>query len=172
MLRAADGEYAFLEVNTRLQVEHGVTELATGVDLVRAQILLAAGWELDAVVPPRAGIHGAAVEARVYAEDPRRFFPSPGPLEAFRPPRLGGVRVDTGYAEGQRITPYYDPLLAKVIVRARDREAALERLRDALEAFEIVGIRHNIPALLKLLDDPEFRAGRVHTDLLRQVVAA
>ena len=117
MLRAPDGRFGFLETNTRLQVEHGVTEMATGFDIVQAQIRLAAGASLAEVMPQPPSISGHAIEARVYAEDPKRFFPSPGILTRYRPPeQSAAVRVDTGYAEGQRVTPNYDPMLAKVIV--------------------------------------------------------
>ncbi|MGZ5139453.1 MAG: acetyl-CoA carboxylase biotin carboxylase subunit, partial [Burkholderiales bacterium] len=109
MLRGADGSFNFLEMNTRLQVEHGVTEEVTGVDLVKAQIRSAAGEKLTDILPARIEVRGHAIQARVYAEDPKNFFPSPGKLAVFRPPQQAGVRVDTGFAEGREITPYYDP---------------------------------------------------------------
>jgi acetyl-CoA carboxylase biotin carboxylase subunit len=169
MLRAPDGTFGFLEMNTRLQVEHGVTEETTGVDLVQAQIRSAAGEPLGAIVPGAVRVAGHAIEARVYAEDPRTFYPSPGKLAVFRPPRAEGIRVETGYAEGCEVTPHYDPLLAKVIARAPDRDAAIEALCAALEAFEIRGPKHNIPALLAVLRSEAFRAGRVHTGLVAEV---
>src|SRR5690606_22988733 len=132
-LFGADGEVTFLEMNTRLQVEHGVTEAVTGVDLVAGQIRLATGEKLAAVVDEPVTRRGHAIEARVYAEDPVRFFPSPGLLEVFRPPE--GIRVDTGYREGQRVTPHYDPLLAKVIAHGPDRATAIDRLISALSSF-------------------------------------
>lgn len=171
MLRAGDGTFGFLETNTRLQVEHGVTEMATGVDLVVTQIRLAAGEPLAALLPADVALRGHAIEARVYAEDPVRFLPSPGLLTTFRPPVADDVRIDTGYAEGQRVTPWYDPLLAKVIVHGVDRLAAIKRLDEALNEFTVEGLKHNIPALRKLLADERFISGDVHTGLLAAVVA-
>src|SRR5207253_3413506 len=118
MLRGADGSFNFLEMNTRLQVEHGVTEEVTGVDLVQAQIRSAAGERLAEILPRAIEARGHAIQARVYAEDPKRFLPSPGRLTVFRPPQQTGVRVETGYAEGRDVTPHYDPMIAKVIVHA------------------------------------------------------
>ena len=171
MLRAPDGTFGFLEVNTRLQVEHGVTEMVTGVDIVATQIRLAAGESLAAILPADPVLLGHAIEARVYAEDPKRFLPSPGVLALYRPPTADGVRVDTGYGEGQRVTPFYDPMLAKVLVRADDRAGAIAALDAALGAFAIEGVRHNIPALRALLADERFQRGDVHTGLLGEVVA-
>jgi acetyl-CoA carboxylase biotin carboxylase subunit len=171
MLRGADGSFNFLEMNTRLQVEHGVTEEVTGVDLVQAQIRSAAGEKLTDILPARIEVRGHAIQARVYAEDPKNFFPSPGKLAVFRPPQQAGVRVDTGFAEGREITPYYDPMIAKVIVHADTREAAIDRLISALEAFEIQGPKNNIPAVLAVLRSEPFRAGQVHTGLIPEVLA-
>ncbi|HEY0337280.1 MAG TPA: biotin carboxylase N-terminal domain-containing protein, partial [Burkholderiales bacterium] len=134
MLRGADGSFVFLEMNTRLQVEHGVTEEVTGVDLVKAQIRSAAGEKLSAILPANIEVHGHAIEARVYAEDPKNFFPSPGKLNVFRPPHGAGVRVDTGFAEGRDVTPHYDPMIAKVIAHAGTRDSAIDKLVSALEA--------------------------------------
>jgi acetyl-CoA carboxylase biotin carboxylase subunit len=170
MLMDEAGAFGFLEMNTRLQVEHGVTEEVTGVDLVKAQIRCAAGEPLAAVLPPRIALRGHAIEARVYAEDPKNFFPSPGKLEVFRPPHGAAVRVETGYAEGQVVTPHYDPLLAKVIVRGETREQAIGGLLEALQAFEIGGVKSNIPALRAVLGSEPFRAGRVHTGLVPEVL--
>jgi len=170
MLLGADGSFSFLEMNTRLQVEHGVTEEVTGVDLVRAQIRSSAGEKLADILPAKIEVQGHAIQARVYAEDPKNFFPSPGNLKVFRPPRDAAVRVDTGYAEGRDVTPHYDPMVAKVIVRADTRERAIDRLIDALEAFDIQGIKHNIPAVLAVLRSEPFRAGRVHTGLIPEVL--
>ncbi|MEN3355400.1 MAG: acetyl-CoA carboxylase, biotin carboxylase subunit, partial [Betaproteobacteria bacterium] len=136
MLRGADGSFVFLEMNTRLQVEHGVTEEVTGVDLVNAQIRSAAGENLSAILPAKIEVRGHAIEARVYAEDPKNFFPSPGKLSVFRPPQGEGVRVDTGFAEGRDVTPHYDPMIAKVIAHAGTRDSAIDKLVGALEAFE------------------------------------
>jgi acetyl-CoA carboxylase, biotin carboxylase subunit len=171
MLMAADGAFSFLEMNTRLQVEHGVTEEVTGVDLVRAQIRSAAGERLSAILPERIEVRGHAIQARVYAEDPKRFFPSPGKLSVFRPPDGKGVRVETGYAEGGDVSTHYDPMIAKVIVRGDTRDEAIEGLMNALMAFEIEGVKNNIPAVLAVLDSATFRAGRVHTGLISEVLA-
>ncbi len=170
MLLGADGSYNFLEMNTRLQVEHGVTEEVTGVDLVRAQIRSAAGEKLSAILPPAIAVNGHALQARVYAEDPKNFFPSPGRLTVYRPPRDAGVRVETGFSEGRDVTPHYDPMIAKVIVHAATRAAAIDRLVAALEAFEIQGVKNNIPAVLAILRSDPFRAGAVHTGLIPEVL--
>lgn len=164
--------FRFLETNARLQVEHAVTEEVTGLDLVASRIRLAAGAAIDEVVPETVAIEGHALEARVYAEDPRRFLPSPGELRVFRPPADARIRVETGYAQGATVTPYYDPLLAKVIVRARSREGAITALDDALRAFAVAGVKTNIPFLHQALNDEDFRDGRVHTGLAGQVLAA
>jgi acetyl-CoA carboxylase biotin carboxylase subunit len=171
MLLGADGAFSFLEMNTRLQVEHGVTEEVTGVDLVRAQIRSAAGERLASILPDRLEVRGHAIQARVYAEDPKNFFPSPGKLKVFRPPRHAGVRVETGYAEGRDVTPHYDPMIAKVIVHADTRQQAIDRLVEALVAFEIQGVKSNIPAAVAVLRSDAFREGRVHTGLIPEVLA-
>ena len=171
MLMGADGSFSFLEMNTRLQVEHGVTEEVTGVDLVRAQIRSAAGEKLSDILPAHVEVKGHAIQARVYAEDPKNFFPSPGKLKVFRPPRDPRVRIETGYAEGRDVTPHYDPMIAKVIVHAETRERAVDGLIEALDAFDIEGIKHNIPAVLAVLRSEPFRAGRVHTGLIPEVLS-
>jgi acetyl-CoA/propionyl-CoA carboxylase biotin carboxyl carrier protein len=169
---ADDARFYFLEMNTRLQVEHPVTEQVTGVDLVRAQLLVAAGERLpwaQAELEQR----GHAIEARVYAEDPARgHLPQPGPLLLYRPPAMPGVRVDTGVAEGDVIPPHYDPLIAKVIAHGATRDAARRRLLQALQSFPILGIRTNIPFLVALLDHPRFVAGNVDTGFLDTETAA
>ena len=170
MLMGPDGTFSFLEMNTRLQVEHGVTEEVSGVDLVAAQVRSAAGERLADILPSTIPCRGHAIQARVYAEDPKRFFPSPGRLDVFVPPRDPGVRVECGYDQGQEVTPHYDPLLAKVIVHAATRGEAIERLMKALRAFRIEGVKNNIPALLNILASPEFQAGDVHTGLLADVM--
>jgi len=172
MLRAADGTFSFLEVNTRLQVEHAVTEMVTGVDLVAAMIRSAAGERLDAILPAAIQATGHAIEVRVYAEDPVKFFPSPGPLTRYRPPAASAaLRVETGYAEGCTVTPLYDPLLAKVIAHAPTRPQALDMLADALAQFEVAGVKTNVPFLRRALADPGLRAGDVHTGLATAVLA-
>ncbi|NUA29319.1 acetyl-CoA carboxylase biotin carboxylase subunit [Cupriavidus basilensis] len=172
MLHTPATGFVFLEMNTRLQVEHAVTEQITGVDIVAAQIRLARGERIDDVLP--GGLvpaQGHAIEARVYAEDPVRFFPSPGPLEVFRPPQGAGIRVETGYAEGARVTPYYDPMLAKVIATGADRGEAIATLRAALRDFAVAGVKTNIPFILRVLAHPDFLAGRIDTALVQRVLA-
>jgi acetyl-CoA carboxylase biotin carboxylase subunit len=170
MLMAPDGSVSFLEVNTRLQVEHGVTEEVTGIDLVASQIRSAVGDTLGDILPARPAIDGHAIQVRVYAEDPNTFFPSPGTLETFRPPYDKSIRIDTGYREGQDVTPFYDPMLAKVIVQAPTRDKAIGRLLDALADFDVRGVKTNIPALVTLLASEAFRAGDVHTGLTKDVI--
>ncbi|OGA37976.1 MAG: biotin carboxylase [Betaproteobacteria bacterium RIFCSPLOWO2_12_FULL_62_13] len=170
MLYGADGSFSFLEMNTRLQVEHGVTEEVTGVDLVKAQIHSSAGEKLADILPAKIEVKGHAIQARVYAEDPKNFFPSPGKLKVFRPPEDPAFRIETGYSEGRDVTPHYDPMIAKVIVHAATREKAIDRLIDALRGFEIQGIKNNIPAVLSVLDSDQFRAGKVHTGLISELI--
>jgi acetyl-CoA carboxylase biotin carboxylase subunit len=170
MLMGADGTFSFLEMNTRLQVEHGVTEEITGVDLVEAQIRSSAGEHLEAILPAKLAHSGHALQARVYAEDPKRFYPSPGTLTVFRPPNGDGIRIETGYAEGRIVTPHYDPMLAKVIVHEPTRRAAIDKLCDALENFEVSGVKTNISALLQILRSDPFREGQVHTGLVAEVM--
>jgi acetyl-CoA carboxylase biotin carboxylase subunit len=165
----AEVGFSFLEMNTRLQVEHGVTEAITGLDLVAAQIRLAAGEHLADVLPPALSVQGHAIEARLYAEDARTFFPSPGPLEVFRPPVSPGIRIETGYREGDVITPYYDPLLAKVIAHAPRRDQAIRRLLEAVQAFEIRGVKTNQAFIARVLQHEAFCAGEVHTSLAQQL---
>ena len=159
-----NGEMGFLEMNTRIQVEHGVTEEVTGLDLVKLQLSLMAGRPL----PDQQDIvrKGFAIEARLYAEDPVSMFPSTGRLETFRPPRMFGVRVETGYQRGQAITPYYDPLLAKVIAKGNTREQAIGRLSVALRAFDVSGVKTNAALLQKVLNSDEFLKGNIDTGLL------
>jgi acetyl-CoA carboxylase biotin carboxylase subunit len=156
----------FLEMNTRLQVEHPVTELVTGVDLVRAQITVASGgplpWSQDVL-----SVRGHAIEARVYAEDPSRgFLPQAGRLLLYREPTHPGVRIDSGFREGDDIPVHYDPLLAKVVAVAEARPVAIERLACALRQFPVLGIPTNIPFLLRVLGDDRFRAGDIDTGFL------
>jgi acetyl-CoA carboxylase biotin carboxylase subunit len=164
-----DGSLYFMEMNTRIQVEHTVTEMVTGVDLVREQILLAAGQplELPADVRPR----GHAIECRVNAEDPVTFAPSPGRITALNLPGGFGVRVDTHIYEGYRVPPHYDSLLAKLIVHAEDRPAAIRRLRRALGEFVIEGIKTNLAFHRRLVRHPEFLAGTFDTHFIERMVA-
>ena len=162
----ADGAFGFLEMNARLQVEHGVTEAVTGVDLVAAQIRIASGARLGSVLPAEITATGHAVEARIYAEDSERMLPSSGRLAVFRPPTLAGVRVDAGYAEGQWVTPYFDPLLAKVIGSGATREQAIGRTLIGVKAFAIGGVATNQQLLMGVLGGEPFIAGRLHTQML------
>lgn len=167
-LATADGQFGFLEMNTRLQVEHGVTEEVAGLDLVATQIQLAAGGELPEISAP----DGHAMEARIYAEDSMRMLPSTGRLTVFRPPEMYGIRVETGYQQGQEVTPYYDAMLAKVISHAATRELAIGRLAVALKAFEIRGVATNQALLNTILTDEEFIAGRVDTGIVARIRGA
>ncbi len=167
-LRAGPNDYGFLEMNTRIQVEHGVTELVTGIDLVVTQLKLAAGNPL----PDPAPLDGHAVEVRIYAEQPRSQLPSTGRLSVFRPPELHGVRVETGYQAGQWVTPFYDPLLAKVLARGNTREQAIGRVLVALKAFTIEGVETNVPLLSAVLGDADFLAGRIDTGYLARFLAS
>ncbi len=171
MLYTPDSGFSFLEINTRLQVEHAVTEAVTGVDLVAAQLRLAGGERMQDVLPVVPPLSGHAIEARVYAEDPVRFLPSPGPLRVFQPPEMPGVRIETGYAQGCRVSSHYDPMLAKVIAHAATREAALDLLAAALAQFRVEGVKTNIPFVRRVLEDPAFRAGQVSTGLMERMLA-
>lgn len=163
--------FNFLEMNTRLQVEHGVTEEVTGIDIVSSQVRLAFGHRLDEVLPGDIAMRGHAIEARIYAEDPVRFFPSPGLLKTFRLPGGDGVRLETGYAEGCAITPYYDPMVAKLIVHGADRCQAIERMLDALDATVIEGVRTNISFIRQVLRSESFQQGEVHTGIAAEVLS-
>ncbi len=171
-LLAADGSFYFLEMNTRLQVEHPVTELVTGIDLVAAQIRVAEGEPLpvgwEGIEP-----QGHAIEVRLYAEDPyQRFVPSPGKILRLRWPQGPGVRVDAGVYEGAEVTIHYDPMLAKLIVWAEDRPRALARLERALAELQVEGIRTNVPLFRALLADPDVRSGALDIALLDRKLAA
>lgn len=162
------GEFYFLEMNTRLQVEHPVTEMITGLDLVELQLKIAAGEPLG-LEQSQIKRHGHAIEFRIYAEDPVTFLPSPGTLSVFRPPATSEyVRLDSGFEEGDTVTPYYDPLLAKLIIWGENRAEAIERSRVALEEFKIEGIKHNLPLHLKILANEDFRRGTYDTGLLNR----
>ncbi|OYV55347.1 MAG: acetyl-CoA carboxylase biotin carboxylase subunit [Acidiphilium sp. 20-67-58] len=165
-----DGQFAFIEMNTRLQVEHPVTEMVTGVDLVREQIRIAAGETLG-YGQSDIRFNGHAIECRITAEDPETFTPSPGKVEVFHAPGGLGVRLDSALYAGYRIPPHYDSLVAKLIVHGRDRAEAIARMRRALGEFALSGIRTTIPLHLRILDDPGFRAGDYTIHWLEQFVA-
>ena len=162
------GNFYFMEMNTRIQVEHTVTEMVTGLDLVREQIRLAAGEPLSAAFTGRFRPRGHAIECRVNAEDPVTFAPSPGRITALNLPGGFGVRVDTHIYEGYVVPPNYDSLLAKLIVHAEDRESAIRRMRRALGEFVVEGIRTNLSFHQKLLDHPDFVQGRLDTHFLER----
>jgi acetyl-CoA carboxylase, biotin carboxylase subunit len=167
-----DRRLHFIEMNTRIQVEHPVTEMVTDVDLVKSQILLAAGERLERVLLGPIVHRGHAIECRINAEHPEKFTPSAGRITAFHPPGGTGVRVDTAaYAEGV-IPPYYDSLIAKLIVRGKDRDEAVSRMARALEMFMVEGIYTTIPLHRRILADPDFRAGRLDTAFIERLLSA
>ena len=163
-----DGSFYFMEMNTRIQVEHPVTEMCTNFDLVKEQIRLAAGEPLSFVMNGHR-LRGHAIECRVNAEDPaRNFQPSPGTITAYHPPGGPGVRVDTHIYAGYTVPPYYDSLLAKVIVHGNTRVEALARMRQALDSFIIEGVTTTIPFLSRVMRHPDFVAGTVDTKFLER----
>jgi acetyl-CoA carboxylase biotin carboxylase subunit len=163
-----DGSFYFMEMNTRIQVEHPVTEMCTNFDLVKEQIRVAAGEPLSLVLHGNR-LRGHAIECRVNAEDPaRNFQPSPGLITAFHPPGGPGVRVDTHIYHGYTVPPYYDSLLAKVIVHGNDRAEAIARMRQALDSFIIEGVTTTIPFLGRVMRHPDFVAGKVDTKFLER----
>ncbi|HSJ05230.1 MAG TPA: acetyl-CoA carboxylase biotin carboxylase subunit [Longimicrobiales bacterium] len=165
-----DGSFYFMEMNTRIQVEHPVTEMVTGVDLVKEQIRVAAGERLSITGTPE--LRGHAIECRINAEDPRRnFAPSPGQITIFHPPGGPGVRVDTHVYAGYMVPPFYDSLIGKLIVHGNTREEALVRTRIALGSFIIQGVQTTIPFLLELLSDEDVIAGRLDTKLVERKMA-
>ncbi|QIZ37994.1 acetyl/propionyl/methylcrotonyl-CoA carboxylase subunit alpha [Saccharopolyspora sp. ASAGF58] len=161
-------EFFFLEMNTRLQVEHPITECVAGVDLVEAQIRTAFGRETVGM-PSAPEPRGHAIECRVYAEDPVRFLPSPGTITRWREPAGPGVRVDAGYVEGNTVSRRYDPLLAKLVVHGEDRAQALARARTAVGGFKIAGVRTNLEFLKRVLDRAEFIDGAYDTSLVSRM---
>jgi len=165
-----NGQFYFIEMNTRLQVEHPVTEAITGLDLVREQIRVAEGLPLS-VSQEDLEFRGHAIECRINAEDPMTFAPSPGLVKTFHAPGGMNVRVDSGLYAGYRIPPYYDSMIAKLIVYGRDREGCLRRLRRALEEFVIEGVKTTIPLHQALLDDPDFQKGDYTIKWLEQWLA-
>ena len=169
-LRDSTGKLYFIEMNARIQVEHPVTEMVTGVDLVKSQIRVAAGEKLKDVVGPFE-FRGHAIECRINAEDPETFAPSAGRITAFRVPGGPGVRVDTGAYSDAVIPPYYDSLVAKLITHGRDRSEAVMRMRGALEGFVVEGIKTTIPLHRRILTDEEFLAGNFDTHFLDRSAA-
>ena len=165
------GHFYFLEANTRLQVEHPVTEFITGIDIVKEQIRIAAGSRLS-VKQGDIEFRGHALECRVNAEDPETFAPSPGVIHAFSVPGGPGVRVDT-YAHSEcTVSPYYDSLVAKIITYGQNRTEAIARMRRTLEMTVVEGIKTSIPLHLKILSDPDFIAGRLSTSFMDRFMAS
>ncbi|MEV6815316.1 biotin carboxylase N-terminal domain-containing protein [Micromonospora sp. NPDC051296] len=164
----ASDEFFFLEMNTRLQVEHPVTELVYGVDLVEEQLRVAAGlaptFDPDALTPS-----GHAIELRINAEDPKRFLPGPGVIKTWVEPTGDGVRVDSGYVEGNTVTPFYDSLMAKLIVSADTRAEAIERAKSAVASFELAGPKNNLPFFAELLENQEFISGNYDTTIVSRM---
>jgi len=165
-LLAEDGEFHFLEMNTRLQVEHPISEAISGVDLVVEQIRVAAGLPLP-FTQGDLSIRGHAIEVRIYAEDPANgFLPATGPLAMFRPPEGPGIRLDTGVREGDSASIDFDPMLAKLIVHAPDRDAAIRRMKRACEDFVLLGTTTNIGFLTDIMAHPAYHAGETTTDFI------
>jgi acetyl/propionyl-CoA carboxylase alpha subunit len=162
-----EGDFYFLEVNTRLQVEHPVTEAVTGLDLVRFQILVAQGDPLP-VGQDDLAIDGHAVEARLYAEDPESFLPATGRIALWEPPQLPGLRIDSGVVVGSEITMHYDPMLGKLIAHGPTRGEALDRLVRGLERLGVSGVTTNRELLLAVLEHPAFRAGEIDTHFIER----
>jgi len=165
LVDVAAGDFMFLEMNTRLQVEHPVTELVTGIDLVEQQFLIASG-EPVSFAPGQVRPVGHALELRIYAEDSKRFLPSPGTITEWSQPSGPGVRVDAGYAAGNTVTPFYDPLLAKLCLLGADRTEALERAAAAVAEFVVTGPRTNLDFHAELLASAEFASGDYDTGLI------
>ncbi|MGO9830048.1 MAG: acetyl/propionyl/methylcrotonyl-CoA carboxylase subunit alpha [Myxococcaceae bacterium] len=163
----SEGGFYFIEMNARLQVEHPITESTTGLDLIGWQLRIAAGESL-AVRQDEVRRLGHAFEFRIYAEDPIRFFPSPGRLTVFQLPEGDGVRVDAGYVEGDVVTPHYDPMVAKLIISGRNRTEAIERAEQALLHFRVEGIRTNLPLHLRIVRDRAFQEGALDTHFLEK----
>ncbi len=170
-LRDVSGQLYFIEMNARIQVEHPVTEMVTGVDLVKSQIRMAAGERLCDVVGP-VEFRGHAIECRINAEDPDTFVPSPGRITAFRVPGGPGVRVDTAAYADAVVPPYYDSLVAKLVTHGHDRTEAIARMQGALGGFIIEGIKSTIPLHKRILADADFAAGRFDTHFLDRILAA
>jgi acetyl-CoA carboxylase, biotin carboxylase subunit len=166
-----DGQIYFIEMNTRIQVEHPVTEFITGVDLVKAQLRIASGEKLSDILPPKLEIRGHAIECRINAENPVKFTPSAGRITAFNVPGGNGVRVDTAqYAEGV-VPPYYDSLIAKLIVHGDTREEAMNRMQRALSQFVVQGIETSIPLHQAIFEDEDFRKGEFDTKFMERFLA-
>ena len=165
LVDVVSGDFVFLEMNTRLQVEHPITELVTGIDLVEQQFRIAGRGEVS-FAEQAVKQNGHAVELRIYAEDPNRFLPSPGTITEWAEPAGPGIRVDAGYSVGNQVTPFYDPLLAKLCVHAATRDEALARARAAVADFRVAGLKTNLPFHTDLLDSAEFSSGAYDTSVV------
>jgi len=163
----AGGDFYFMEINTRLQVEHPVTEMVTGIDIVKEQIRIAAGERLS-FKQSEVTFSGHAIECRINAEDPETFAPSPGVIHAFSVPGGPGVRIDTAAHSECTISPYYDSMIAKIIVHGRDRQEAIARMRRTLDMTVVEGIKTTVPLQLKIMNDPDFIAGRLTTAFMER----
>jgi acetyl-CoA carboxylase biotin carboxylase subunit len=161
-------KFYFLEINARLQVEHPTTEMITGIDLVEQQMRIASGESL-LLREESLGWNGWAIESRVYAEDSRNFYPSPGKMVAYIEPRGERIRVDSGYQAGDTVSQFYDPLIAKLIVWGEDRDKAIIRMRHALDNYEITGIKNNIPFLREAFDSEIFKSGNYDTHFISKL---
>ncbi len=170
-LMDADGRFYFMEANTRLQVEHPVTEMVTGVDIVKEQIRIAAGERLS-FKQSEVTFTGHSIECRVNAEDPETFVPSPGVIHVFSVPGGPGVRVETFAHSECTVSPFYDSMIAKIIVHGRDRQEAIARMRRTLEMTVVEGIKTTIPLHLKILQDPDFIAGKLSTSFMERFLAS
>jgi acetyl-CoA carboxylase biotin carboxylase subunit len=167
-----DGSFYFMEMNTRIQVEHPVTEMVSGVDLVKQQIRIAAGEKIDPSLAGEFVPRGHAIECRINAEHPEKFTPSPGRILTFHPPGGPGIRVDTHAYEQYVVPPHYDSLVAKLIAHGQDREEAIARMSRALDFFVVEGIHTSIPLQQRIMADPDFRAGRFSTRFMERFLAA
>ena len=166
-----DRNFFFMEVNTRIQVEHPITEMVTGIDLIKEQIRLAAGLPL-AIRQQDVVMNGHSMECRINAEDPEKFTPSPGTITKYSPPGGFGVRVDSVMESGAVVSPHYDSMIAKLITHGRDRQECMARMRRALDEFVIEGIKTTIPLHRRILDDPDFQKGHVSTTFLERFLAS
>jgi acetyl-CoA carboxylase, biotin carboxylase subunit len=161
----------FIEMNTRVQVEHPITEAITGVDIVKAQLRIAAGERLDAILPAKLEIRGHAIECRINAEHPRKFTPSAGKITAFNVPGGNGIRVDTAQYAESVVPPYYDSLIAKLVAHGVDRSEAIAKMERALGQFIVQGIDTSIPLHQLILEDPDFRRGQFNTGFMERFLA-
>jgi acetyl-CoA carboxylase, biotin carboxylase subunit len=166
-----DRQFYFMEVNTRIQVEHPITEMVTGIDLIKEQIRLAAGHPLS-IRQQDVTLTGHSLECRINAEDPEKFTPSPGTITKYSPPGGFGIRVDSAMESGSVVVPYYDSMIAKLITHGRDRQESVARMKRALGEFIIEGIKTTIPLHRRILDDPDFQKGHVSTTFLERFSAS